>query len=166
VDPTPVAAAHRPALRLCLLHDARHRLCGRPLPAPGALPHLLEVGPGLPLKKRAHAVLDGDALTNPDPSTLRRSSSIACVGYIIFLSVKINRPGVLYFASFLTVGSIAPCIATSLSWFQNNLQGHYKKAFVLGTAMTVGNSGCVITAPPPSLADRDGACGLRATQAG
>jgi len=54
-------------------------------------------------------------------------SGLSSIGYIIFLTVPITKPGVLYFAVFLTVASIAPGIATTIAWVGANFSNHYKK---------------------------------------
>jgi nitrate/nitrite transporter NarK len=68
-------------------------------------------------------------------------STLSTIGYIIFLTVPITKPGPLYFAVFLTVASIAPCIATTIVWSGNSFANHYKKAFAMGAIFSSGNAG-------------------------
>lgn len=73
-------------------------------------------------------------------------SSLATIAYIIFITVPITKPGVLYFAVFLSVASIAPCIATTIVWASSNFTNHYKKAMALGMVFSCGNSGGIWSA--------------------
>jgi hypothetical protein len=43
-------------------------------------------------------------------------SALSTIGYILLVTIPISKPGVLYFAVFLTVAAIAPSIATTISW--------------------------------------------------
>lgn len=69
---------------------------------------------------------------------------MAIIGYICFLTIPISKPGGLYFACFLTVGAIAPCIATVITWSGNTFTGHYKKATSMGMIFSLGNSGGIV----------------------
>ncbi|KAL7409434.1 transporter [Mrakia frigida] len=71
-------------------------------------------------------------------------SALASVGYIILLTVPISSPGVLYFAIFLTVGSIAPGIACNIAWVGGNFGNHYKKATSFGLTFSMGNAGGIV----------------------
>lgn len=71
--------------------------------------------------------------------------SIALIGFIILLAVEPSRaPGVCYFALFLTVGGISPCISNSISWTGGNNGPVYKRATAMGLFFTFGNSGGII----------------------
>nr|AOR51673.1 MFS transporter [Phaffia rhodozyma] len=72
-------------------------------------------------------------------------SSLALIGYIILVTVPIHHPGVLYFAIFLTVASIAPQIAITITWTSNNFGNHYKKAMAMGMVFSLGNSGGIVS---------------------
>ena len=56
-------------------------------------------------------------------------SAIACVGYIILLTVPISQPGVLYFAVFLTTAAVGPLIATTIAWTGNTWGNHCEIVF-------------------------------------
>lgn len=92
---------------------------------------------------------------------------LAVVGYILFLTVPHSAPvsdlisackvnqvlmfvwpscfqGALYFSVFLTLGAIAPCIATTIVWAGNTFGNHYKKATSMGMVFSLGNSGGIV----------------------
>lgn len=71
-------------------------------------------------------------------------SALASIGYIILIATPITKPGVLYFAVFLTVSSIAPGIATTIAWVGSNYANHYKKATAMGLTFTLGNAGGIV----------------------
>ncbi|OCF34043.1 hypothetical protein I316_04390 [Kwoniella heveanensis BCC8398] len=72
-------------------------------------------------------------------------SSMAAIGYLLFLTIPIKHSGALYFAVFLTTCSIAPCIATTIVWSGNTFGNHYKKATSMGFIFSLGNSGGIIS---------------------
>ncbi|KAK4688579.1 MFS transporter, ACS family, pantothenate transporter, partial [Tremellales sp. Uapishka_1] len=72
-------------------------------------------------------------------------SAMAAIGYLLFLTVPFKNTGVLYFAVFLTTASIAPCIATTITWSANTFGNHYKKATAMGMVFSLGNSGGIIS---------------------
>lgn len=71
-------------------------------------------------------------------------SFMAVVGYILLITIPLSRPGGLYFAVFLTIGSIAPCIATTIVFAAGNFGNHYKKAVSMGMVFSLGNSGGIV----------------------
>ncbi|KAJ9103578.1 hypothetical protein QFC20_004734 [Naganishia adeliensis] len=71
-------------------------------------------------------------------------SFMAVVGYILLITIPLSRPGGLYFAVFLTIGSIAPCIATTIVFAAGNFGNHYKKAVSMGMVFSFGNSGGIV----------------------
>ncbi|GHJ88189.1 hypothetical protein NliqN6_4591 [Naganishia liquefaciens] len=71
-------------------------------------------------------------------------SFMAVIGYILLITIPLSRPGGLYFAVFLTIGSIAPCIATTIVFAAGNFGNHYKKAVSMGMVFSFGNSGGIV----------------------
>jgi MFS family permease len=71
-------------------------------------------------------------------------SFMAVVGYILLITIPLSRPGGLYFAVFLTIGSIAPCIATTIVFAAGNFGNHYKKAVSMGMVFSLGNAGGIV----------------------
>ncbi|GAA6062195.1 hypothetical protein JCM10212_006476 [Sporobolomyces blumeae] len=68
------------------------------------------------------------------------------IGYAIILgNDPIAKPGVSYFALFLTVGGVAPSIACTISWLGCNVGPSYKRAMASGMMFTIGNSGGIIS---------------------
>ena len=65
------------------------------------------------------------------------------IGYI-FLIVA-NNLGVKYFAIFLAVGGIPPCIATCITFLSCNISPQTKRATSLAFMISVGNSGGIIS---------------------
>lgn len=58
-------------------------------------------------------------------------ATLNTIGYIILSTVPITKPGVLYFAVFLTVASTAPQIASTIAWAGGNFANHYKRAVAM-----------------------------------
>jgi len=55
--------------------------------------------------------------------------SIAAIGYIILIAVDSRElPGVAYFAVFLAVTGVAPCISGTITWCGNNIGPTLKRA--------------------------------------
>ncbi|KAJ9094655.1 hypothetical protein QFC19_007868 [Naganishia cerealis] len=71
-------------------------------------------------------------------------SFMGVVGYILLITIPFSRPGALYFAVFLTIGSAAPCTATTIVFAAGNFGNHYKKAVSLGMMFSLGNSGGIV----------------------
>ncbi|GAA5990880.1 hypothetical protein JCM10908_000062 [Rhodotorula pacifica] len=72
--------------------------------------------------------------------------SVVCVGYIILLSIDVvKKPGVAYFAVFLCVGGVAPCIANTVCWTGNSFAGVLKRGTSMGMMFATGNSGGIIS---------------------
>lgn len=64
-------------------------------------------------------------------------SLIAIVGFAMLLAS--DKPGVKYAATFLGALGIYPCIANTISWISNNIEGSYKRGIVLGVMIGWGN---------------------------
>jgi len=59
--------------------------------------------------------------------------SIVVVGYAILLGVNpVEKPGVAYFALFLCVAGVAPCIANTITWTGNNMAPVLKRGTGMG----------------------------------
>ncbi|TNY21946.1 putative MFS nicotinic acid transporter Tna1 [Rhodotorula diobovata] len=72
--------------------------------------------------------------------------SIVVVGYAILLGVNpVEKPGVAYFALFLCVAGVAPCIANTITWTGNNMAPVLKRGTGMGMMFTLGNSGGIIS---------------------
>jgi len=65
------------------------------------------------------------------------------VGYIILISNA--SIGAKYFALFLCVGGVSPCISTSITFVGNNFGPVYTRAAVMGFFFSVGNSAGLIS---------------------
>ncbi|KAK8240199.1 high-affinity nicotinic acid transporter [Phyllosticta capitalensis] len=65
---------------------------------------------------------------------------IACliIGYAILISVE--STGVRYFACFITIMGIYPGTGLSMMWLQDNAAQHFKRATMVGGALTLGNT--------------------------
>ncbi|POY74243.1 hypothetical protein BMF94_2681 [Rhodotorula taiwanensis] len=72
--------------------------------------------------------------------------SIVCIGYTILLAINVTKnPGVAYFAVFLCVGGIAPCIANTITWAGNNNAPVIKRGTAMGVLFMTGNSGGIVS---------------------
>jgi hypothetical protein len=71
-------------------------------------------------------------------------SLLGIVGYILLITIPLSRSGGLYFAVFLTIGSAAPCVATTIVFAASNFGNHYKKAVAMGMVFSLGNSGGIV----------------------
>ena len=56
-----------------------------------------------------------------------------------------SRPGVQYAGTFLGALGIYPCIANTISWMSNNIEGVYKRGVVLGFVIGWGNLNGIIS---------------------
>ncbi|KAJ8294910.1 putative transporter [Rhodotorula toruloides] len=64
----------------------------------------------------------------------------------ILLGIKTQKhPGVAYFAVFLCVCGVAPCIANTIVWTGNNFSGVLKRGTSMGVMFAVGNSGGIVS---------------------
>jgi len=71
------------------------------------------------------------------------TSLLAIAGFAMLLSGK--SAGVSYAGTFLGALGIYPCIANTISWTSNNIEGVYKRGVVLGTVIGWGNLTGVIS---------------------
>ncbi|GAA5968860.1 hypothetical protein JCM11641_000760 [Rhodosporidiobolus odoratus] len=72
--------------------------------------------------------------------------SIVVIGYAILLGINLTeKPGVAYFAIFLCVCGIAPCIANTITWTGNNMSPVLKRGTAMGMMFTTGNSGGIVS---------------------
>ncbi|KAI1333208.1 MFS general substrate transporter [Xylariaceae sp. FL0255] len=69
-------------------------------------------------------------------------SAIGVVGFILLIAS--NSPSVQYAGTFLGALGIYPCIANTISWQANNLEGVYKRGVVLGFVIGWGNLNGII----------------------
>ncbi|KAK0653825.1 putative transporter C11D3.18C [Lasiodiplodia hormozganensis] len=60
------------------------------------------------------------------------------IGYAILISV--DSVGVRYFACFVAVMGIYPTTGLSMMWLQDNAAQHFKRATMVGGALTLGNT--------------------------
>jgi len=67
---------------------------------------------------------------------------VVVAGYAILLGVDpTEKPGVAYFALFLCVSGVAPCISNTITWAGGNVGPVYKRATSMGMLFVLGNSG-------------------------
>ncbi|GAA5849775.1 hypothetical protein JCM8547_000559 [Rhodosporidiobolus lusitaniae] len=72
--------------------------------------------------------------------------TIVVIGFAIQIGIDpIAQPGVAYFAIFLCVVGVAPCIANSITWVGNNNAPLIKRGTVMGAFFTTGNSGGIVS---------------------
>ncbi|ORY88082.1 major facilitator superfamily domain-containing protein [Leucosporidium creatinivorum] len=72
--------------------------------------------------------------------------SVAALGYIILLAVDPRKhPAPAYFAVFLAVTGVAPCISGTITWCGNNIGPTLKRATGMGMMFTLGNSGGIVS---------------------
>ncbi|BGP47719.1 hypothetical protein JCM10450v2_003584 [Rhodotorula kratochvilovae] len=72
--------------------------------------------------------------------------SVVVIGYAILLGTDPRaKPGVSYFALFLCVAGVAPCIANTITWAGNNMSPTLKRGTGMGMMFTLGNSGGIIS---------------------
>lgn len=65
------------------------------------------------------------------------ASSIGIVGFCMLIGSA--SPGVQYAGLFLGAAGIYPCIANTIVWCSNNIEGVYKRGIVMGTVIGWGN---------------------------
>ncbi|CAF1089412.1 unnamed protein product [Adineta steineri] len=68
---------------------------------------------------------------------------IAIIGFIILIFAQ--NLSVKYFAMFLAIGSISPCVATCITFISCNISPHTKRATALAFMISVGNCGGIIS---------------------
>lgn len=56
-----------------------------------------------------------------------------------------QKPGVKYAGTFLGALGIYPCIANTISWISNNIEGVYKRGVVLGFVIGWGNLNGIVS---------------------
>lgn len=67
---------------------------------------------------------------------------LVVIGYAILLAINPRQhPGVAYFAIFLCVSGVSPCISGTISWCGSNIGPTLKRATGMGMMFTLGNSG-------------------------
>jgi sugar phosphate permease len=70
---------------------------------------------------------------------------LVAVGYIILITTDpVSKPGVSYFAIFLTVAGTCPCSAITISWMGSTFGPVYKRAMAMGFCFTCGNSAGIL----------------------
>jgi len=69
--------------------------------------------------------------------------TIVIVGYIIIISDV--SAAVKYFAVFLTVAGVSPCISTCITWIGNNFGPSYTRAAAMGIFFSLGNSAGIVS---------------------
>ncbi|KAH3916039.1 hypothetical protein HBI56_038760 [Parastagonospora nodorum] len=70
-------------------------------------------------------------------------SLLGMIGFSMLLGS--NRPGVQYAGTFLGAMGIYPCIANTISWASNNVEGVYKRGVTLGFVIGWGNLNGVVS---------------------
>ncbi|SDA02897.1 BZ3500_MvSof-1268-A1-R1_Chr11-1g03207 [Microbotryum saponariae] len=78
--------------------------------------------------------------------------SLASIGFIILLARDPRTdPKVAYFALFLCVGGLCPCVSSawvisnSISWIGNNYPNRTKRSAAMGLFFSVGNAGGIVS---------------------
>ncbi|GAA5885824.1 hypothetical protein JCM6882_007574 [Rhodosporidiobolus microsporus] len=72
--------------------------------------------------------------------------TITIIGFAILLGIDVlEQTGVAYFAIFLCVCGVAPCIAATITWCGNNFSPVLKRGTSMGMMFTTGNSGGIIS---------------------
>lgn len=64
-------------------------------------------------------------------------SLLAIAGFAMLLGSQ--EPGIKYAGTFLEALGIYPCVANTISWVTNNIEGSYKRGVVLGMMIGWGN---------------------------
>lgn len=70
-------------------------------------------------------------------------SSLGVAGFAMLLST--DNPAVQYAGTFLAALGIYPCIANTISWVANNVEGVYKRGVVLGLVIGWGNLNGIVS---------------------
>lgn len=81
--------------------------------------------------------------------TKRRGLCNICVSFLgiagFAMLLGSQRPGVKYAGTFLGALGIYPCIANTISWVSNNIEGVYKRGVVLGFVIGWGNLNGIVS---------------------
>lgn len=72
-------------------------------------------------------------------------SLIGIIGFAMLLGSETHQYGVKYAGTFLGAIGIYPCIANTITWVANNVEGVYKRGIVLGFVIGWGNLNGVIS---------------------
>jgi nitrate/nitrite transporter NarK len=70
-------------------------------------------------------------------------SFLGIAGFAMLLGSQ--KPGVKYAGTFLGAMGIYPCIANTISWTSNNIEGVYKRGVVLGIVIGWGNLNGIVS---------------------
>lgn len=71
---------------------------------------------------------------------------VSCIGIIGFIMlISTSNPNVKYAGTFLGALGIYPCIANTISWASNNVEGVYKRGVTLGIVIGWGNLNGVVS---------------------
>ncbi|GAA6020852.1 hypothetical protein JCM10207_001681 [Rhodosporidiobolus poonsookiae] len=72
--------------------------------------------------------------------------TIVVIGFAIQLGINpVEQPGVAYFAIFLCVCGVAPCIANTITWCGNNSAPVLRRGTAMGMLFMTGNSGGIVS---------------------
>jgi hypothetical protein len=70
-------------------------------------------------------------------------SFFGIIGFAMLLGSQ--KPGIKYAGTFLGALGIYPCIANTISWVSNNIEGVYKRGVVLGFVIGWGNLNGIVS---------------------
>jgi MFS family permease len=70
-------------------------------------------------------------------------SLLAIIGFSMLLGS--NKPGIQYAGTFLGAMGIYPCVANTISWASNNVEGVYKRGITIGFVIGWGNLNGVVS---------------------
>ncbi len=70
-------------------------------------------------------------------------SALGIVGFSMLIGT--SNPGVQYAGTFFAALGIYPCIANTISWMANNIEGVYKRGVVLGFVIGWGNLNGIVS---------------------
>ena len=70
-------------------------------------------------------------------------SFLGIIGFAMLLGSQ--KPGTKYAGTFLGALGIYPCIANTISWVSNNIEGVYKRGVVLGFVIGWGNLNGIVS---------------------
>ena len=71
---------------------------------------------------------------------------LTAVGYVILIATDpVAKPGVSYFALFLTVTGASPCISNTIAWSGGTFGPVYKRAAAMGFVFSCGNASGIIS---------------------
>lgn len=72
-------------------------------------------------------------------------SLVGIVGFAMLLATPPTKPHIQYAGTFLGAMGIYPCIANTISWTSNNIEGVYKRGIVLGFVIGWGNMNGIVS---------------------